>query len=54
MTVFVICICIQGDFFCEKFLYTQKAKNNPVYVRDLKKAQILRAILINKNEMLDF
>ena len=40
-------------FFGEIFLYTQKAKKiNPVYERDLKKAQILSAILSNKNEIL--
>ena len=45
---------IQKAIFCETFLYTKSKKINPVYVRIFFKAQILRALLSNKNGILNF
>ena len=36
------------------FIYTRGKKIKPVYVWNFFKAQILRALLSNKNEILDF
>ena len=50
MEVIIFLFVYKKQFLCETFFYTQKTKN-PVWIRSLKKARIMRALLRNKTEI---